>query len=205
MESLIEWILSHAEHAHWFLFVTILLAGFNIPISADILIVVAGFLAATIIPEHVWHLYLSIFLGCYFSAWIAYWFGRLLGNRFCQYRWFQKLIPPQRLEKIGRFYSKHGFWTLMLGRFIPFGIRNCIFMSSGISKLSFIKFALWDLIACFTWTALSFYAFFSLGQHYHQVFSHLKIINIIIFLAFSVTVIGFIWYKRKKKAAIENV
>lgn len=52
MESLIEWLLQHAEHAHWYIFVAILLAGFNIPISADILLVMGGFLAATIIPEH---------------------------------------------------------------------------------------------------------------------------------------------------------
>lgn len=43
MEALIEWVLSHAEHAHWYIFGAILLAGFNIPISADILVVIGGF------------------------------------------------------------------------------------------------------------------------------------------------------------------
>jgi membrane protein DedA with SNARE-associated domain len=204
MEALTEWILRHAEHAHWFIFGAILLAGFNIPISADLMIVIGGFLAATVIPEHLWHLYFAIFVGCYFSAWITYWFGRLLGKRFSKYGWFNRLMPPQRLEKIQRFYSKHGLWTLLLGRFIPFGVRNCIFMSSGMSRISFLKFALWDLMACFTWTAAAFYCFFTLGQNYHLLFDHLKTINIIIFLAFSVTVIGLIWYKRRKKTALKN-
>jgi membrane protein DedA with SNARE-associated domain len=128
----------------------------------------------------------------------------LLGKRFCRYKWFNRLIPPQRLEKIQRFYGRHGFWTLVLGRFIPFGVRNCIFMSSGMSRLSFLKFALWDLVACLTWSSLTFYIFFTLGQNYQLLFDHLKIINTVIFLAFSVTVIGFIWYKRRKKQAIEN-
>ncbi len=204
MESLIDWILEHARHAHYVIFGAILLAGVNIPISADILIVIAGFLAATVVPEHLWHLYFSIFVGCYFSAWIAYWFGRLLGKRFRRYKWFNRLMPTERLEKIQRFYAKHGIWTLLLGRFIPFGIRNCIFMSSGMSRVSFAKFALWDLFACFTWSSISFYCFYLLGQNFHLLFGHLKNINMVIFLAFSVTVIGYIWYKRRKKRAIEN-
>jgi membrane protein DedA with SNARE-associated domain len=183
MESLIEWVLRNAEFAHWFIFGAILIAGFNIPISADILIVIGGFLAATVVPHHLWHLYFAILLGCYFSAWIAYWFGRLLGKRFCKYQWFARLMPTTRLEKIGRFYSKHGLWTLLIGRFIPFGIRNCIFMSSGMSRVSFFKFALWDLMACFVWTSVSFYVFYILGQNYQLLFNHLRTLNTVIFLA----------------------
>ena len=205
MESLIEWVLGHADYAHWYIFGAILLAGFNIPISADLLIVIGGFLAATAVPHHLWHLYFAIFLGCYFSAWIAYGFGRFLGDRFNKYRWFNRLMPTARLEKIQRFYSKHGLWTLLLGRFIPFGIRNCIFMSSGMSRVSFLKFALWDLLACLTWTSVSFYFFYVLGQNYQILLDHLKTLNVLIFLAFSVTVIGLIWYKRRKKRAVENL
>lgn len=205
MDALVEWLLSHSHHAHWYIFGAVLLAGFNVPISADILIVLAGFLAATVVPEHLWHLYLSIFLGCYFSAWIAYWTGRLLGKRLSKFKWFNKIMPPLRLEKIQRFYGRHGLWTLLVGRFIPFGVRNCIFMSSGMSRVSFLKFALWDLLACSAWSSLSFYCFYLLGQNYQALFNHLKTINMLIFLAFSVTVIGFIWYKQRKKRAIENL
>jgi membrane-associated protein len=204
MELLINWISEHAHLAHWFIFGAILLAGVNIPISTDVLIVGAAFLAATIIPEHVWHLYLAIFLGCYFSAWIAYWFGRLVGKKLLRFRWFQRFFPAPRVEKIQQFYKKHGFWTLMLGRFIPFGIRNCIFMSSGMSRVPFAKFALWDLPACLLWSATSFYLFFTLGKNFQALLSHLKIVNIVIFAAFGVTVITLLWYKRRKKTALEN-
>ncbi len=204
MEALIEWVLKHAQHAHWYVFGAILLAGFNIPISADILIVCASFLAASVIPEHLWHLYFAVFFGCYFSAWIAYWFGRLLGKKFYQFKWFSRFFPPQKLDKIQQFYSRHGLLTLLLGRFIPFGVRNCIFMSSGMSRFSFLKFAIWDFFACSMWTGISFYTFLTLGHHYQELFSHLKVINILIFLGFGLAVIGFIWYKHRKKASIKN-
>ena len=199
MDSLFAWIAQHAQHAHWFIFAAVLVAGFNIPISIDVLIVGAAVLAAAVVPEHVWHLYLAIFLGCYFSAWIAYWLGRLVGTKMCRFGWFQRFFPLQRVEKIQKFYNKHGWWTLMMGRFIPFGIRNCIFMSSGISRIPFHRFALQDLLACFIWSSSMFYLFFSLGKNFQTLLSHLKIVNITIILAFGVTIITILWYKRRKK------
>jgi membrane protein DedA with SNARE-associated domain len=203
MNTLIEWISSHAEQAHWFIFGALLLAGINIPISADLLIIVAAFLAATVIPEHALHLFLAVFVGCYFSAWAAYWLGRLIGGKLRQYGWFAKLIPEPRLEKIHHFYEKYGFLTLLIGRFIPLGVRNCIFMSSGMSRMHFGKFALWDIAACFTWTACSFYAFYTIGQNYQVLWHYVKTFNILIFAAFSVTLIAVFWYKRRKKTAAE--
>jgi membrane-associated protein len=199
MDAFIDWISQHAHHAHWFIFAAVLLAGFNIPISVDILIITSAVLAATLVPEHTLHLYFAIFGGCYFSAWIAYWVGRLAGKKLLRYRWFQKFLPPQRLEKTQKFYEKHGLWALLLGRFIPFGVRNCIFMSSGISRLSFSKFALWDFIACSVWSSISFYIFYKLGQNYQFVYDHFKVFNLVVFGIFGVTLIGTIWYKRRKK------
>ena len=199
MDAFIQWISQHAAYAHWVIFGAILLAGFNIPLSADFLILAGAFLAATLVPEHTLHLYLAIFLGCYFSAWIAYWLGRLVGKKMQAFKWFSKFFSPERLDKTQKFYRKYGFWTLLIGRFIPFGVRNCIFMSSGMSKLSFGKFALWDLIACFIWSSLYFSLFYVMGQHYTTVYSYLKTFHLLIFVALGVTLIPIVWYKRKKK------
>lgn len=204
MDTFIDWIVRHAELSHWMLFGAILLAGINIPISIDLLVIVAGFLAATVIPDHFWHLYFAILLGCYFSAWNGYWFGRLLGRKLTKYGWFNRIFPHERMVKIQRFYGRYGIWTFLVGRFIPFGVRNCLFMSSGMSRISFFKFAVWDFFACLLWASTAFYTFYTLGSNYSVLFQHLKVVNLAIFGAFSVTVIALIWYKRRKKRTIEN-
>lgn len=204
MDALIAWIVQYASQAYLWIFVALLLAGCNIPISADVLIIVAGFLAAIVAPDYVWHLYGAVFLGCYFSASIAYGLGRIAGRKLCRWPFFNRLFPPPRLEKVKHFYSKYGLLTLLIGRFIPFGVRNCIFMSSGMSRVPFLQFALRDLLACFIWTTLAFYGCWTLGHHYQALLSHLKWVNMIIFGAFSVTVIAYIWYKRRKKTAIQK-
>lgn len=199
MEQLTEIISHHAHNAHWYIFIAIILAGFNIPLSADVLILAAAILAATIVPENTWLLYGSVLIGCYLSAMCAYWLGRLLGSTLAKTKFFGKLISPERLSKIKGFYDKYGLWTLVIGRFIPFGVRNCIFMSSGVSKVHFGKFILMDAVACTLWSSVCFYLFFTLGQNFDTVWHYLKTFNLVVFAAFSVTVIGFIWYKSRKK------
>lgn len=194
MEHLTGLITQHAHNAHWYIFVAIILAGFNVPFSADILILLAAVLAATVVPENAWILFGSILIGCYLSAMCAYWVGRLLSRS----KLLSKLINSARLTKIKKFYDKYGLWTLVVGRFIPFGVRNCIFMSSGMSKLHFGKFILMDALACTIWCSLAFYVFFSIGKNYETLWHYLKTFNLVIFTAFSVTGIGLIWYKRKK-------
>src|SRR5579883_2219232 len=113
MDSLVNWIVQHAEQAHWFVFASILLAGLNIPISADVIIIVSAILAATVVPENFWLLFLSVFIGCALSAQLAYWVGRLIGPKLLQLRYFSKLLPSERLVKIQNFYEKYGLSTLI--------------------------------------------------------------------------------------------
>ncbi len=200
MDTLVEWMIAHAEHAHWYIFFSILLAGLNIPLSADLIIIIAAILAATVIPENTYLLFCSVFIGCILSAQLAYFVGRFLGPKLQKLRYFAKILPPERMRKIQNFYEKHGFLTLIIGRFIPFGIRNAIFMTTGMSKFHFGKFAVRDAIACFIWSGASFYAFYALGNNYQKLKSYSHIFNILIFLLFSVALIAFIWYKRNKKS-----
>lgn len=204
MEFLKNLITQHAALAHWYIFVAIILAGFNVPISIDILVLLAALLAATLIPENTGWLFGSILIGAYLSAMCAYWVGRLLGKTLSRSPLFCKFMPPSRLLAIKKFYGKYGMWTLVLGRFIPFGVRNCIFMSSGMSKVPFGRFILIDALACSLWCTSYFYLFFTLGKNYETLWNSLKTFNLCIFSVFGVAVIGFIWYKFKKKRKISK-
>ncbi len=202
MELIAEFILANATFFPWILFFSLLLAGCSIPISIDILLVLTAFLAATLFADSAIFLFILFTIGCIFSAWIAYWIGRLSSEQLKRLSFFAKMLSPERQVKIERYYQKWGFWTFLSARFIPFGVRNCFFMFSGMSKISFTRFILFDAIACTIWSTVFFFLFYRLGQNYELLLSHLKMINLCIFAAFSVTVIGIICYKlsaRKRK------
>lgn len=205
MDVLFEIIITYSTYAPWVIFGLLLLAGLSVPISIDLLMVTSAVLAATTIPEVAFPLYLSMLLGSTLSAWIAYWIGRKALPRLLKIRFFAKLLPDQRIERIERFYQSHGWLTLIIGRFIPFGVRNGIFMTVGISKMPFIRFIVRDGIACLLWTTTCFTTYYYLGLNYQTLSQRVKIINLGIFLAFSVTVIGWLWYKKYKKSQIKDI
>ena len=199
MDAIVNFIVQNSSYAPFMVFFLILLAGFNIPISIDVVMVLTAFLAATLIPESAPILYFSILFGAYFSAMICYWVGRKVGLKLLKFRYFSKLLPKERLEKVGKFYEKYGLLTLLIGRFIPFGVRNCIFMTTGMSKANFRKFIIRDALACSIWATICFFGFYRLGQNYDILLSKVKTLNLFIFLAFGVTVIATIWYKKYRK------
>lgn len=199
MTSWIDWIIQHGEQAHWLIFAGALLAGLSIPVSIDLLIMASGILAATVVPHHTIHLFLAIFLGCYSSAAIAYWIGRIGGKKLLRFPWFAKILTEERLKKIEMFYQKHGLITLILGRFIPFGVRNGIFLTIGASSFSFLKFLLWDLLAVFIWSLSCFYLFYKVGENYQTLLGYLKNFHLLLLCCLGVTLITLIWYKYRKK------
>lgn len=199
MDVLIDFIYRHAAHAHWIIFSALMLAGFNIPISEDLMIIISALLAATIVPENVVPLFLGVFLGCYLSDWVCYWIGRKLGPKLWKIRWFSRTIPKKKLVFAQNFYKKYGFWTLLIGRFIPFGVRNCLFLTAGLGRMPFGKFILSDGIACITSNTVLFTIAYMLGKNYEVLLHFLKTFNIVIFSAFLVSIIVFIWYKKRKK------
>ena len=199
MEHLSEFLLAHAAHAHWIIFGALMLAGLNVPISEDLMIILSAVLAATVVPENTDKLFICVFLGCYLSDWVCYWIGRSLGRKLWDWRWFSKTFKRKRLEQTQAYYEKYGFWTLLIGRFIPFGVRNCLFLTAGMGRMHFGKFVLSDGIACLASNTFLFTIAYFLSQQYEQLINNLKFFNILLFSAFIVTGIAFVWYKRRRK------
>ena len=201
MDTIIQFIFENAQYAHWIVFGCLMLAGLNVPISEDLMIIFSGVLAATVIPENTYQLFIGVFLGCYLSDWACYWIGRHFGPKLWNIRWFSRTFDRKKIDQVHLYYAKYGFLTLLVGRFIPFGVRNCLFLTAGLGKMPFSKFILSDGIACIISNTVLFTFAYWLGKNYELLISTLKTFNIFLFSAFLVSVIAFVWYKRKKKAA----
>jgi len=194
METLIALIQAHIEHAHFIIFGLLLLAGLNIPVSEDAMLFISGVLARQY-PDQLPYLFAAVYLGAYGSDLICYSLGRFVGPKIVHIRFFAKMVPPKRVEKIHAYYESHGIATLILGRFIPFGVRNGLFLCAGLGKMSFIKFALVDLLACTISTVL----FFSLYYHYGKaVVVYVMQANILVFIIAAIAG-GYLFFHVKQR------
>lgn len=196
---MMEFVCAHAPDAYWILFIMLMCAGLNIPFSEDIILLTGGALAATCIPDQKWHLYTWLFFGCWISAWEAYWLGRTFGPKLYNVRWFKRILTPERVSRLHHYYERFGIWTFIVGRFIPGGVRNGLFMTSGLGQMPFLKFIARDGIACL----ISSYTLFSIGyafaSHYASIADAIRTYNwVALLIMVGLVTIVFFWRWRQK-------
>lgn len=201
-----DWILNsmveQAHIAHWFVFGALILAGLNLPISEDILAILSGALASQVVPGNGFKLFAALFLGAYLSDWIAYSIGRMVGSRIWRIPLLRRLFKKERVDRITAYYERYGFATLAIGRFIPFGVRNCLFFTSGMVKLDFGRFLLADGIGCFSSLLLNFSIGYFFATHYEAIRSSINLLDIGIVLLSLLAIFLFICYKRRKRRGV---
>lgn len=201
METLLGEICARAEIAHWIFFVMLILAGMNVPLSEDIILLMGGAITSTCIPDHALRMWIFLYLGCWFSAWEAYSIGRFLGPKLYDIRWFNHVINPERINRLHHYYEKFGFLTFVAGRFIPGGVRNALFMSCGLGKMPFLRFIVRDGFACLISTSTLFYLGYVAGENAHWIISTFKKYELFVILTVVVGVSSLlVWYRYRRGA-----
>lgn len=153
-----------------------MLTGFSIPISEDALLLMAGAIGGICGHDQntILQLYFWVFLACWLSAWEAYWVGRLLGPKLLGIKWFRHILTEQRLLKIKKLLERFGIFTFIVGRFIPGGVRNALFMTSGLIKMPFSLFIMRDIGAALFASGVLFYVGHLFGSNFTDLLKTFK-------------------------------
>ncbi|MGK5593964.1 MAG: DedA family protein [Parachlamydiaceae bacterium] len=199
MDILFQYICENAHYAGMIMFILLMLAGLNVPISEDIILLTSGALVSSCLPNQYLQTYLWIFLGSWISAWEAYLFGRLLGPKLYNIKWFNWIITKERINQLSHYYEKFGIFTFIIGRFFPGGIRNALYITSGMSKMPFLIFIIRDGTAALISTNILFYLGYVFGQNHDLIIKYFMAYNkifisclLIIFLCITLS----IWIKK---------
>ena len=195
MEHILEILHTHIQWAPFIIFGLLILAGFNVPVSEDLMLFTSAILSFEH-PELFSQLLIAVFLGAYLSDLIAYWLGRKLGPHLWDFKFFAKMVSKKKINTIHNFYEKYGILTLIFGRFIPFGVRNALFITAGLGKMNFFKFAISDLIACILSTSIFYPLYYYNGP---KVLEYVKKGNIAVFITVLIAITIFFIVKRYKK------
>lgn len=169
MEQLFSTICDHAEWAPQILFLLLMIAGLNIPISEDIILITGGAITALCIPEHHLKMFLFLYFGCWMSAWECYALGRFFGPKLYEIPWFNHWINPASVEKLHKTIDYYKYLTFFVIRFIPGGIRNTFFMTCGLGKMPFKTFIFRDGMAVLLSSNVLFYIGYEFADHYHEI------------------------------------
>lgn len=195
MDAIIEYTTHHISSAPFIIFGLLLLAGFCLPISEDAMLFISGIMASQN-PDHTAQLFIAVYAGAYFSDLIAYWMGRFLGKEIDHISFIHRLVSKEKIHMMHKYFERHGVLTLIVGRFVPFGFRNAMFLSAGISRMHFAKFALADWVACTISTCCFFALYYFIGE---PVVEWVRKGNIVIFALFLIVISVIYLSNRKRK------
>jgi membrane protein DedA with SNARE-associated domain len=201
MPDVIIWLSQYIEYFPIAAFVCLLLAGFNFPISED-LIIITGALVCREEPSLLIPSFAAIYAGAVISDYFPYYIGKYIRKGTIKFRFAVRLASSKRSDRMHHYLEKYGILTFIVCRFIPFGVRNTLFLSSGFFGLRLRRFALYDIIAATISVSTLFFLTYYFGESIQKPFHAVKIalfvllISTVCFIVFRI--IRSIIYRRKE-------
>ena len=185
-------------------FISLILAGFNLPLSED-LIIITGALLSREKPSIMIFTLIGIYAGAIGSDFFVYWVGTKVRMGSSKSLFFSRLVPEKAIEKMHYYLDRYGIFTFIVGRFIPFGVRNTLFFTSGFFKLKLKVFALYDIIAAMISINTLFFLTYYFGE---EAKKPIRIAGIVLFilivLACLSLIIRFVIMWRKHKGQMSR-
>ena len=146
------------HYGYIILFSALVLKLIALPLPAELVMTYCGFL----VYESKMNWIISILVataGVILGITITYLVGNKLGTRFFGKYGSYVHLGPEQMEKTSKWFKSSGNKLLVLAYFIP-GICHIAGYFSGITKISYRKFALNSYLGALIWTA----TFISLGK-----------------------------------------
>ena len=199
MLDIIARISQYAEYYPFIAFGALMLAGLSVPISED-LIIITGALICQEKPSMLVPIFAAAYAGVVISDYFPYILGNYIRKGTIKAKFLTSLFSPRKIVRIHRYLEKYGIFTFIVGRFIPFGVRNTMFITAGLFGLRLRRFALYDTTAATISVSTLFFLAYHFGDAVEKPFHAVGIVLFILLLSMiSLVMISIIRNIRRKK------
>jgi len=198
MFDIVAIISQYIEYYPLAAFIALILAGLNVPISED-LIIITGALICQGNPSMLVPVFAATYAGVVISDYFPYILGSYIRKGTIKAKFLTELFSPRKIVRIHRYLDKYGIFTFIVGRFIPFGVRNTLFITSGLFGLRLRRFALYDTTAATISVSTLFFLAYHFGDAVEKPFQAVGIVLFVLFLSMITFVVVNIARKILKK------
>jgi membrane protein DedA with SNARE-associated domain len=148
----------------------LLAAGVGFPIPEELPIIGAGIWAGhnQDLGPFRWLIWPVCIVGVVVSDSLLYGIGRFFGPRLLEKKWVVRFLAPEKRQRIEENFHKYGVVTLLFARFMP-AIRSPIFVTAGVMRLSFAKFAIADGVYAIPGVGLLFFLSYWFGDKFKDL------------------------------------
>ncbi|ACM93171.1 DedA [Nautilia profundicola AmH] len=190
MQDIINWIVySVGDLGYIGIFVMMFLESSLFPFPSEIVMVPAGYLASKG-EMNLFAAILSGILGSVAGAWFNYIIAKSAGRKVVL-----RFLKEHHLEKIEKFFERHGEISTFNGRLIP-GVRQYISFPAGLAKMHPVKFSVYTALGAGIWVVVLTMLGYYIGENQELVHKYIKEITILTLLI--LILITFVYWKKKK-------
>ncbi len=188
LADLVQWLVQNIlDMGYMGIFLLMMVESSFIPFPSEVVLIPAGYLAQQGKMD-ITLIFLASLMGSLAGAFINY-FGALLIGRQLLMRFGKYIfISNSSMEKMERFFEKHGPISTFTGRLIP-GIRQLISIPAGLSKMALLPFTFYTALGAGIWSMVLIMLGYILGEqkelitmYLHQI--TLAILGILVLLVF---------------------
>lgn len=199
LDPAVKWLLDvMATLGYPAVFAALFLEGAWVPITSEIFLLTAGFLAfqgkmnflAAALSGAA-----GFAVGCFVPFLLARYKGRAFLARWGRY----VLVTPEDVARVERWFTRYGARIILLTRMIPV-VRNAISFPAGLGKLRPARFFLLTIVGFGPWAVFITYAGMKLGANWDtilQLVDGLSAIGWVIVGGFVAMAIGFLVLRRR--------
>ncbi|MEA3492303.1 MAG: DedA family protein [Campylobacterota bacterium] len=185
------------------IFVLMFLESSFFPFPSEVVMIPAGYLAY----KGEMNLYLAVLAGilgsvagALFNYYLAMKFGRKFLIKYGKYFF----LKEDSLDKLERFFQKHGEISTFNGRLIP-GIRQYISLPAGLSRMSVWKFSLYTALGAGIWVVVLVGLGYFLGSNEEMINEYLHTATLIALISVLFITIFYIVRAKRRREIEEEV
>jgi membrane protein DedA with SNARE-associated domain len=183
------------------IFIMMFLESSFFPFPSEVVMIPAGYLAF----KGEMNIYIAILAGVFgsvagalFNYYLALRFGRGFLLKYGKYFF----LKSDSLEKLEKFFQKHGEISTFNGRLIP-GIRQYISLPAGLSQMSIWKFSIFTALGAGIWVAVLAGLGYILGSNEVLIKEYLHVATMIALVSVLLITIFYIVYAKRKRVIEE--
>ncbi|MBU1658542.1 DedA family protein [bacterium] len=171
-----------------------------IPFPSEIVLIPAGYLASQG-QMSIALIMVSALGGSLVGAFINYYLALTLGRKILQKYGKYFFIKENALDKMDKYFQKHGHISTFIGRLIP-GIRQLISIPAGLAKMNLAVFSIYTALGAGIWALVLTMLGYFIGENQELLDAYLKQITIAVFLV--LVILGSLYAYYQKRTAVKE-
>ncbi len=182
MHALVQWLLDTiGSMGYPGIFLLMAMESSVIPVPSELVMPPAGYLAfqgKMSMAGAILCGTLGSLAGAYANYFASRYLGRPLIIRYGRY----VLIPPEKFERVERFFLRHGEISTFIGRLLPV-VRHLISIPAGLSGMNHLHFSLYTLLGAGLWCTILTGIGYIIGENQQLImrYSHQALLWVALF------------------------